>query len=59
MAEYDKLWQDATTEERQQVANIYNKYYNTEEAKDFSYLDSQWKDSKFYTIKYTFGVVPF
>jgi hypothetical protein len=59
MAMMNMLWQDASLEDRMEVVSTYNKYYANTGKVSFEDADRNWKDSKWVTIKYTFGVEPF
>ena len=55
----NRRWQDASVEERQAVVKMYNKYYNNNnDAIDLKRADQSFRDSRWITIKYTFGVEP-
>jgi hypothetical protein len=55
----NKLWEDATTEEKEEVVRIYNQYYdNVNEPIDLAKADRAWSGRRWMTIKYTFGVKP-
>jgi hypothetical protein len=59
MAMMNMLWQDASLQDRMEVVSTYNKYYANTGKISFEDADRNWKDSKWVTIKYTFGVEPF
>jgi hypothetical protein len=60
MANMNMKWEDASLEERQAVVDCYNMYYNDEPAPlSFDWCNSCWTGSRWFTIKYTFGVAPY
>ena len=55
----NKLWQNASIEERMNVVNMYNKYYNNnDDPLCLEKADAFWYDKSWILIKYTFGVEP-
>ena len=59
MALVEMKWQDATLAERQAVVDMYNKHYANTGTITFEQADAAWTDSRWITIKYTFGIEPF
>ena len=57
MLNIDLLWQDAPEQDRREVVKNYNLYY-AEFPIPFEICDQFWHDSRFITIKYTFGTKP-
>ena len=54
-----RLWQDASVEDRLQVVNNYNKYYNNNnDPLCLEKADAFWWDKSWVLIKYTFGTEP-
>lgn len=53
----DKMWEDATIEERKEVVECYNKYY-ADNPIPFEICNSHWTGCRWITIKFTFGVKP-
>lgn len=55
----NKLWQDASIEDRMNVVNTYNKYYNNNnDPLCLEKADAFWYDKSWILIKYTFGIEP-
>ena len=55
----NRMWQDASVEERQAVVDMYNKHYdNVNEPITMQEANWAWTDRRWDTIYYTFGVEP-
>ena len=57
---WEKKWEDATMEEKINVVQMYNRYYdNVNEPIDLAKADRAWRGRRWITIYFTFGVKPY